>query len=158
MSSMNFSAEAFEQSNSYTPIPAGTYVATTYKVDLVQVKNGENAGKDQYNVQFRVTEGEYAGRAVFTYIPLYAGKAQWKTLAFFKALGYEPEPGKPFSIPTPNELSGRPIGVKVKVVAGQNGEENNVAGFNSGSASSAVNNLAASLGAKPVSDPTSIWA
>jgi hypothetical protein len=155
---MNFSAEAFEQSTSYTPLPAGTYSATVFKVDLVQVKSGENAGKDQYNVQFRVTEGNFQGRAVFTYIPLYAGKAQWKTLAFFNALGFEPKPGEAFSIPTPNDLSGRPIAVKVKVVAGMNGEENNISGFASTVSSTAVNNLASTLGATPVTNPSDLWA
>lgn len=147
MSSLNFSAEAFSQSDSYSPIPAGTYNATVFEVKHVDVKNGVNAGKPQYSVQFRIADGVQENRRVFTYIPLYAGKSEWKTLAFFKALGYEPKPGEPFNIPTPADLAGKPIAVKVTLVPDQNGgEENNVAGFKSNVSSQAVDNLAAILG------------
>jgi hypothetical protein len=147
MSSLNFSAESFNQSDSYSPIPAGTYTATVFEVKHVEVKNGANAGKPQYSVQFRIAEGQQENRRVFTYIPLYAGKSEWKALAFFKALGYEPKPGEPFTIPTPADLAGKPIAVKVTLVPDQNGgEENNVAGFKSGVSSQAVDNLAAILG------------
>jgi hypothetical protein len=151
MSSLNFSADAFESSGSYSPVPAGTYNTTIYEVKIVQVKSGENACKDQFNVQFRIADGQYENRRLFTYIPLYAGKAQWKTLAFFKALGFEPKPNEPFQIPTPADLGGKPIGVKVTVVQDQNGgDDNNVAGFSSLKVSDAVANLASVLGAKPV--------
>ena len=115
MSSINFGADAFGSSD-YAPLPAGSYNANVFEVEIVQVKNGENAGKDQFKVQFKVAEGEFSNRRLFTYIPLYAGKASWKTVAFFKALGYEPKPGEPFTIPTPNELAGKNLGIKVKVV------------------------------------------
>lgn len=151
MSSLNFSAEAFNQSDSYSPLPAGTYASTVFEVKHVEVKNGVNAGKPQYSVQFRISEPGFENRRVFTYIPLYAGKSEWKALAFFKALGYEPQPGQPFNIPTPADLAGKPIAVKVTLVPDQNGgEENNVAGFKSGVTSQAVDNLMSSLGATEV--------
>lgn len=155
MASLNFSAEAFESTANYSPVPAGTYNVTIFNVEIVQVKNGENAGKNQFSIQFRISDGPAENRRVFTYVPLYAGKAQWKTLAFFKALGYEPEPGKPFEIPTPNDLSGKALSIKVAVVPDNNGgETNNVSGFQNVKGSSAVDNLMSTLGATPAStDP-----
>lgn len=151
MTSMNFSEDAFASNASYSPVPAGTYNTTVFEVKIVPVKNGENAGKDQFSVQFRIADGQYENRRLFTYIPLYAGKAQWKTLAFFKALGFEPKPNEPFQIPSPNDLSGKPVAVKVTVVPDQNGgTDNNVAGFSTASMSDAVSNLTAILGATPV--------
>lgn len=147
---INISAGDLQES-SYDPIPAGTYDATVYAVEVVEVKNGENAGKPQYKIQFRLST-EYENRRLFTYVPLYTGKAFWKTQAFFEALGYEMNDGK-FTVPTPAELGGKAIRLKTTIVQGLNGDENNVAGF-----SKAVKVDAASLllgaGAKAVEGET----
>lgn len=134
--------------NSYEVIPAGTYATTVFNVELTDVKNGDNAGKKQYKVQLRISEGQYENRRLFTYIPLYTGKAFWKTQSFFEALGYDVKGGQ-FAVPTPNELAGKPVGARVKIAQDRDGvDENNVAGFNA-PASTPANNLA-SVGATPV--------
>lgn len=155
MTSINFGADAFGSSD-YAPLPEGTYNANVFEVEIVQVKNGENAGKDQFKVQFKVAEGQFSNRRLFTYIPLYAGKASWKTVAFFKALGYEPKPGESFNVPTPNELAGKSLAIKVKVVPSQDGgEENNISGF---APTSKVESLASALGIKEPVSSDDIWA
>lgn len=125
---INLSATDVQSDSDYAPIPAGTYNATVFNTELVEVRNGENAGKPQYKLQFRISDGQFENRRLFTYVPLYTGKAFWKTKAFFSALGYNVEEGA-FTVPTPNELAGKAIAVKATVVPGQTGEENNVAGF-----------------------------
>lgn len=145
---------------SYDPVPAGTYNTTIFNVELTEVKSGENAGKPQYKLQFRISEGQFENRRLFTYVPLYKGKAFWKTQAFFGALGYDMKAGE-FTVPTPNELSGKPVAVKATIVKDMNGaDDNNVAGFAVGKAPAAnleaAGNLAA-MGATAVSS-SDIWA
>lgn len=125
---INLSASDVQSENDYAPVPAGTYNATVFNAELTEVKNGENAGKPQYKLQFRISDGQFENRRLFTYVPLYTGKAFWKSKAFFSALGYDVSEGS-FTVPTPNELAGKAIAVKATVVPGQTGEENNVAGF-----------------------------
>ena len=155
MSSINFGADAFGSSD-YAPLPEGTYNANVFEVEIVQVKNGENAGKDQFKIQFKVADGEFSNRRLFTYVPLYAGKASWKTVGFFKALGYEPKPGEPFTIPTPNELAGKSLGIKVKVVPSQDGgQENNINGFTT---TSNVESLLSAVTTKAPASSDDLWA
>lgn len=126
---INLSSADLQSDSDYSPVPAGTYNTTVFNAEVTEVRNGENAGKPQYKLQFRISDGQYENRRLFTYVPLYTGKAFWKSKAFFSALGYDVEEGT-FTVPTPNELAGKPIAVKATVVPGQNGgEDNNVAGF-----------------------------
>lgn len=136
------------QQSSYEPVPAGTYNTSVFDVTSTEVKSGDNAGKPQYKIQLRISEGQYENRRLFTYVPLYTGKAFWKTQAFFTALGYDMKDGQ-FKVPTPTELSGKAVAAKVTIVPGLNGEENNVGGFTKGA--TATNNLT-SMGATPVAD------
>ena len=126
--SINISAGDLAPKSDYGLIPAGTYSTTIFDIETLEVKSGENAGKPQFKLQLRISEGEFQNRRLFTYVPLYTGKAFWKTQAFFEALGYDMKDGK-FSVPATKDLMGKPIGAKVKIVPGLEGEENNVAGF-----------------------------
>ena len=146
---------ASTSSGSYDPIPKGTYATTIYTAEVVLVKNGENAGKPQLKIQLRVSEGQFENRRLFTFIPLYTGKAFWKTKAFFEALGYDLEAGN-FQVPANEELLGKSVGAKVTVVANSvsGDDENNVGGF-TGAASSAEA-LLQGMGAIPTAT-TSPW-
>lgn len=140
--------------NSYEPLPKGTYATTIYSAELTEVKSGDNAGKPQLKVQLRVSEGQYENRRLFTYVPLYTGKAFWKTQAFFTALGYDLKAGN-FQVPAVQDLLGQPIGAKVTIVSNsQSGDdENNVGGF---TAATSVDAVLKSMGAKPVASGE-IW-
>jgi hypothetical protein len=148
MTIININAGDLSQQSSYEPVPAGTYSTTVFDVTPTEVKSGDNAGKPQYKIQLRISEGQYENRRLFTYVPLYTGKAFWKTQSFFTALGYDMKDGQ-FKVPTPAELSGKAISAKVTIVDGLNGEDNNVAGFAKGSSATAT---LSSMGATPVSD------
>lgn len=125
-------------------IPAGTYQATVFDAKLEEVRSGPNEGKPRLNVQFRVSDGEFENRRVFSYIPLYVAGDFWKTKAFFGSLGYDMKAGD-FEVPDATELAGKPVAVRVKVGKDMNGEDRNeVGGFD---APSAEDVLASSLGA-----------
>lgn len=150
---INLSANDITEQSSYEPLPAGNYVTSVFNVELTEVKSGENAGKPQYKVQLKVQDGQFENRRLFTYLPLYSGKAFWKSQAFFEALGYEMSAGN-FTVPTPNELAGKQIVAKVKVVPDQNGgQENNVSGFTVPTAQRQV----VTGGATPVANASAIW-
>lgn len=112
------------------PMPTGTYNATVFEIKAEEVKSGANAGKPRWNVQFRVSDGQYENRRVFSYIPMYVAGDFWKFESFFSALGYEVK-GK-FSVPEINDLLGKPLAVRVKVreAEGDYPASNEVAGFN----------------------------
>lgn len=131
-------------------IPAGSYNATVFEVKQEEVRSGPNEGKPRFNVQFRISSGQYENRRVFSYIPLYVAGDFWKTQSFFSALGYDMKSGD-FEVPEVNDLQGKAIGVRVKVGKDQNGEDRNeVSGFDKATSES----LLGSMGATPVSD---VW-
>lgn len=131
-------------------IPAGSYNATVFEVKQEEVRSGPNEGKPRFNVQFRISGGQYENRRVFSYIPLYVAGDFWKTQSFFSSLGYDMKSGD-FEVPEVNELQGKAIGVRVKVGKDQNGEDRNeVAGFDKATTES----LLGAMGATPVSD---VW-
>jgi hypothetical protein len=133
-------------------IPAGSYNATVFDVKQEEVRSGPNEGKPRFNVQFRISDGEYENRRVFSYVALYVAGDFWKTQSFFKALGYDMKSGD-FEVPSPEELMGKSIGVRVKVGKDQNGEDRNeVAGFDKATAS--TESVLSSLGAVPAGD---VW-
>jgi hypothetical protein len=151
--SINISSGDLAPKSDYSLLPAGTYTTSIFDIETLEVKNGENAGKPQFKIQLRVSEGDLENRRLFTYVPLYTGKAFWKTQAFFEALGYDMKDGK-FSVPDAKTLMGKSIGAKVKIVAGLEGEENNVAGFVK--ASETADSLLSKMGASKVTD-AEVW-
>lgn len=151
---LKFTEEVLESkgSGSLEPIPAGSYNATVFDVKEEQVRSGPNEGKPRFNVQFRISEGQYENRRVFSYVPLYTGNDAWKAAAFFKSLGYDIKAGS-FKVPETVDLLGKPIGVRVKVGSGLDGQaRNEVGGFDK--PTTGTDALVASLGAVPASEET----
>jgi hypothetical protein len=133
------------------PIPKGTYSATLYDVKAEEVRSGTNAGQPRWNVQFRISGGQYENRRLFAYIPLYVAGDFWKTQSFFEALGFDVKGD--FTVPTPSDVLGKAVDVKVTIreAEGAYPADNNVAGFaKAGSASQSL----ADLGATPSGD---VW-
>jgi hypothetical protein len=131
-------------------IPAGSYNATVFDVKQEEVRSGPNEGKPRLNIQFRISDGKYENRRVFAYVALYVAGDFWKTQSFFKAVGYDMKSGD-FEVPETNELTGKGVGVRVKVGKDQNGQDRNeVGGFDKATADS----LLGSMGATPTAD---VW-
>ena len=128
---LNITQEALDSTTGgdYTPVPEGSYNATIFNVVSETVKSGPNEGKPRFNVQFRLTGAGVENRRVFSYVPLYIAKDFWKTKAFFSALGIDMEVGS-FTVPSPDDLAGKPIGVRVKIGTDMEGKpKNEVGGF-----------------------------
>ena len=141
-----------DKGGSYEPVPEGSYNATVFDVKAETVKSGPNEGKPRFNVQFSISDGKYNNRRVFSYIPLYVANDFWKTKSFFSSLGIDMKAGD-FTVPSPVDLAGKPIGVRVKIGTDQNGQpRNEVAGFDK--ATSGAASALESIGAKPVDD---VW-
>lgn len=111
------------EANSFTPLPAGWYNATIFSVEEKQFKvKGKHPADDYFNVQLRISEGDYLNRRLFVMVPLFP---KWnpteKTpngfptllIPFFEALGYDVE-GE-FEIPEESEILGEPITIKVSI-------------------------------------------
>lgn len=141
-----------DKGGSYEPIPAGSYNATVFDAKLEEVKSGPNEGKPRFNIQFSITDAAHKNRRVFSYVPLYVANDFWKTKSFFSALGIDMKAGE-FEVPSAADLAGRPIGVRVKIGADQNGlPRNEVAGFDKSTDTAGA--ALAATGAKPVGD---VW-
>lgn len=151
--SFNITDEALASvnSNSYEPVPAGSYNATIFDVKSETVRSGPNEGKPRFNVQFRLTGDGVENRRVFGYVALYVGNDFWKTQSFFSALGYDMKSGK-FTVPEVSDLLGSSIGVRVKIGTDQNGQpRNEIGGFDKPTNATATGAAAmAAMGAKPV--------
>jgi hypothetical protein len=141
-------------STSYEPVPAGKYETTIFDVQAETVKSGQNAGKPRWKVQLKIADGEFENRRLFVLIPLYVAGDFWKTQSFFESLGY-PVKGN-FDVPDINELLGKPVVARVVIreAQGEYAADNNVAGFEKGTAKSGAD-LLASMGATPTD---SAWA
>ena len=136
---------------SYEPVPAGSYNASIYNIELEKVRSGPNEGKPRFNIQFRISEGQYENRRVFSYVPLYVANDFWKAQAFFKSLGFDMKAGD-FTVPEANDLLGKAIGVRVKIGSDQNGQpRNEVGGFD---ASTSSDDVLTSMGATAVEGDT----
>lgn len=151
---LNITQDALDSTTGgdYTPVPEGSYNATIFDVKAEDVRSGENAGKPRFNIQFRLSGPGVENRRVFSYVPLYVAKDFWKTKAFFSALGIDMAVGS-FTVPTPDELAGKAIGVRVKIGTDMEGKpRNEVGGFDKPTSDAA--SLLAASGAKPVGD---VW-
>ena len=132
---------------SMEPVPAGSYNATVFDIKEEEVRSGPNEGKPRFNVHFRISEGKYENRRVFSYVPLYAANDAWKAASFFKSLGFDIKAGN-FKVPAVPDLLGKEVGVRVKVGKDMNDQpRNEVGGFDK--ATSAADAIA-SMGATEV--------
>lgn len=119
--------------NDFKPLPQGTYAATIYDVKEGEYGSESNKGRPKFDVQVRISEGEYANRRLFTHVPLFL---EWGSgadaFAFYDFFGpfvtgdpksfrahvkelVESGEGE-LDLPTPNDLLGREVEVHVKVV------------------------------------------
>lgn len=87
----------------FQPIPVGTKLRmAVFDIDETVVNSGDNKGKPQAVVTFKVTEdGEYKGRELrYNNVPLYGdGNNAWVLVSFAQAVGWKAERGEDLEIP-----------------------------------------------------------
>lgn len=117
--------EEAKASNTFDPIPASTYNATVFKVERTKVGgSGDNADKEIYNVQYRISDGPFENRRLFERVPLFdrwaptvkypKGYPANAFFSFFEALGYDLDV-EDFTEPSPAEIGGRPLQIRVQI-------------------------------------------
>lgn len=108
------------QEISFDPIPAGTYDAVVFEVEVRENQGGGKlpTGTQGLNVMFKITQEPYENRRVFNTYWIAPDGYETKSnldgmlFGFLKAIGYAMEPGK-LNI-EPDELQG----LECKVVVG----------------------------------------
>lgn len=100
----------------FAPLPKGWYTVEIDEVDETTSKSTKNLGKDMYKYKFKIIEGEFAGRKLFTQSCLWA-EAIFTQRDVQKAIGFQSlgEPNaqgkRPFIIADPDELIGKELKV-----------------------------------------------
>lgn len=150
---INISNENRGSSGDFKPIPHGTKViATVFRIEEVAVKGGQNAGKPQLEVDWKVQGGDHNGREIrFDYIPLYDGKSAWKLDTFAEAVGWNKDANGNVELPDNLQSTlGTPAEIRVteKTPDAQNRIFNGVGGYAKASGS-AANEAASSSSATP---------
>lgn len=119
-----------DQRGNYDPIPAGWY---TVIVDESEVRTNK-AGSGQYIwMSFRVIDGEFNGRKVFTRFNVVNANPQAQEIGHRELSRLTAAVGLPGFNDT-QELHGKPLQIKVKVrkdLSGRYPDDNEVSGFRS---------------------------
>ena len=111
---VNFSSEEMDSEFvKYEPIPTGEYTVSIFNIEEKECgPESKNPGKPYWNVQFKVIDGEFTGRSVFSNVMLFNG-ALYSLVNLLKATGHV-DALKTGIVPAPNELIGTKIGAYVK--------------------------------------------
>jgi hypothetical protein len=106
---VNFSDKEKEsKALDFSPLPAGRYPAVVFEVKNERCgPDSKNPGKPMWNIQFRITEGQYENRRVFTRAMLFEG-ALFTTSQLLKATGH-PQALETGEIPPGHTLVGSEV-------------------------------------------------
>lgn len=128
MAQLSFNAATVAPQQSYTPIPAGVYLAQAVESDVRNLKSGNGQA---LAITFEVTQGQYAGRKVFANLnvrhtnPDAERIGQSQLSALCHAVGV-------INLQDSVQLHMRPVMIRVKIrkdESGQYGDKNEVSGF-----------------------------
>lgn len=114
---VNFSSdEAKSEARSAELLPRGDYHVALTDIEYREVREGKNADKPYWNLEFTIQSGPHENRKVWTNCMLFA-PALYTFAQLMKACGYDVEAGE-FEVPDPDELIGK-IMVAVVTVKGK---------------------------------------
>ena len=92
-----------------TNVEEGDYLLTIKKSEVVQIKSGDNAGKDQ--LVFTLVSDKIRGASYPYYTPL-SGKSAWKLRAILEAAGFNIAGKKALGFDT-DRLNGKTVGAEL---------------------------------------------
>lgn len=126
MAQLPFDATAVDPSPSFTPVPAGIYLAHVTDSDVKQTKNGLG---HYAALTLEILEGEFKGRKVFTNINIANQNAQAEQIGQ-KVLSQLCHAVGVLKLQDTAQLHNRPMRIKVIVTkSDQYGDKNEVKGF-----------------------------
>ena len=111
---VNFSEkEASSEARSAELLPRGDYHVCLTDIEYREVREGKNAEKPYWNLEFTIQSGPHENRKVWTNCMLFE-PALYTFAQLMKACGYDIEAGE-FDVPDPDELVGTELVAVVKV-------------------------------------------
>lgn len=127
MATLNFDATQVSPSDSYDPIPAAWYNAMIVGSEMKPTKDGLGS---YLNLQFRVIDGEYANRTVFTRLNLQNASPVTQEIAY-KQLSAIAHAVGILHVQQSEQLHGIPLMIKVKYREAKDGYDasNEVGGY-----------------------------
>lgn len=112
-----FNAQKAEKMNDFSPIPEGDYIAQIVKSELKKCKPTAKDPSGQYiQLQFKIIQGESAGRLLFTNLNIINKNPQAVEIAYKELATIAEACGKPVVQDT-QELHGIPMTIKVGLTA-----------------------------------------
>lgn len=111
----------------------GDYIATIIGAEDQVVKSEANKGLPTLDVQFKISEGDFAGKKYKAFgVPVFekwkSGKVAFQFFTFWGAVGVKfPKKGESFDVEIPDneDLLGEEIGVRVTTKPDRNGKPRN---------------------------------
>lgn len=145
---LNFTQEEVQnaQSDNFTPIPAGNYVAEVNRSEVKATKDGRGS---YLSLSLKVLEGDFAGRLIFQNITLTNANATAQTIGREQMAQLAGACGV-LNLQDSEQLHGKPIGIRVAIETDKSGQyepRNTVKKF------FALNNPMQSFNATPATAP-----
>ena len=130
MASFQFNAANVAPQQSFTPIPAGSYIAQVVESEIKPTKNGTG---QMMNLTFEVLDGQYKNRKVFGRINVVNQSAEAERIGQSQLSALCHATGV-MQLQDTVQLHNKPIKIKVKVRVDETGkydDQNEVTGFES---------------------------
>lgn len=130
MASLQFNAASVAPQQSFTPIPAGTYIAQITESEIKATKSGTG---QMLNATFEVLEGQYKGRKVFGRINIVNANPEAERIGQSQLSALCHATGV-MQLQDTVQLHNRPIKIKVKIREDETGKydpSNDVTGYES---------------------------
>lgn len=130
MAMLNFNASNVAPQESFTPIPAGIYIAQITDSDIKALKNGNG---QSLAMTFDVLDGQYKGRKVFARLNVQHNNPQAEQIAQ-KQLSQLCHAIGVMQVADSAQLHNRPMKIKVKIRkddTGQYNDQNEISAFES---------------------------
>lgn len=128
MASFQFNAANVAPQQSFTPIPAGSYIAQVVESEIKQTKGGTG---QMMNLTFEVLDGQYRNRKVFGRINVVNQSAEAERIGQSQLSALCHATGV-MQLQDTVQLHGKPVKIKVKVRVDESGkydDSNEVTGY-----------------------------
>lgn len=128
MASFHFNAANVAPQQSFTPIPAGSYIAQVVESEIKQTKGGTG---QMMNLTFEVLDGQYRNRKVFGRINVVNQSAEAERIGQSQLSALCHATGV-MQLQDTVQLHGKPVKIKVKVRVDESGkydDSNEVTGY-----------------------------
>lgn len=144
MASINFDASQVAPQESFSPIPAGSYIAQVIESEIKPTKSGTG---QMLTLRWQILDGQYKGRLVFDRLNIVNQNPEAEKIGQRQLSGVCHATGV-IKLTDSSQLHNKPVKIKVKIRSDANyGDSNEVGGYD------AVAGGAASIPSAPAANP-----